>query len=417
MKRYQDYLIDDYKTEKGKPLSEDSKHSKWSSVSNFYRKFKNFEGEFQVNPVTDNIFEKKRRNKDKYIPQFVSDQLDDLMKDERIPLHFRTFYWIARMFPSRLKEITRLQVDFIKKVNDGWVLVLPMWKQNGGYTESEIRTVRLKKNNVEGMFLINLILEQIKCSNELQSHLDDTKPKNYLFTARRCSYKKLPDNSFKYIEYKGDEYIDVACDYSISKFMYSLCERFNITKENGEQYKITSHMLRHTGITDRLSEDFEPVDIKHLTGHKNDSMIQQNYDHTSDELLQEKQKLVLDKREEKQDTIEDKEMVYFNGRIMNMNETMQQRLLRNIRAHKVKYGICSDITTCEKNYECLDDCDYFVPDANDLDYFEYEVIQWKKKVEYYKKNNNALLLENAEHNLKLHQNVVNKIKRVTKVEQ
>lgn len=406
MKKYQEY-IDNYISEKtNKNISEDTKHAKWSSVSNFYLLFKNYEGGFAVTPVGKNVFEKKRKNKEKYIPKFVSDQLDDLMKDERIPVHFRTFYWIMRFFPCRLNEVVKLKVDFLKRVNDGWVLVLPMWKQNGGYKEPQIRTVRLKDGSAEGMYLIDTIQKQIEVSNSLQDNIKDESLKGYLFTARRHGYVKKGDG-FYYRQYTDDKYIDVACDYSITKFMRSLCERFDIRQENEEIYRITSHMLRHTGITDRLSEGFEPIDIRKITDHANDAMIINNYDHTDDELLIEKQRAVLETEEDSET-----DAVFFNGKIMNLNPAVQKRLLRNIRAHKVKYGICSDMTDCGNNYECLDGCDYFVPDANDLPYFEEEVVQWQKKVEVYQKANNTFLLENAEHNLKLHQNVVNKIKKV-----
>lgn len=406
MKRYEEYL-NEYVSEKtGRHISIDTRHSKWSSVSNFYILFQNYEGDFVFNPVGGNPFEKQRRNKDKYIPPFVCAQLDVLMKDERIPLWYRTYYWIMRMIPSRLNEVLKLKTDFIKKVNDGWVLVLPMWKQNGGYKQPELRPIKIKKDSVEGQYLINNILKQIEVSNSLQQYIKDEKLKGYLFTARKTVYVKS-EEGFYYGEYNSPNDILIACEYSIKKFMGNLCKRFNIKKEDGSLYKITTHMLRHTGITDRLSDGFEPIDIRKITGHKNDSMIINNYDHTSDELLLEKQELVLEGENIKDSPI------LFKGKIMNLNEAIQKRLLRNLRAHKVKYGICSDISDCSNNYECLDGCEYFVPDAEDLQYFEEEVVQWKNKIEVYKKANNTFLLENAEHNLKLHQNVVDNIKKVT----
>lgn len=52
------------------------------------------------------------------------------------------------------------------------------------------------------------------------------------------------------------------------------------------------------------------------------------------ETIREKQNYVLAERQES-----DKRYVLFGGRILNMDEQMEQRLTKNLRAHRVRGGI------------------------------------------------------------------------------
>ena len=58
-------------------------------------------------------------------------------------------------------------------------------------------------------------------------------------------------------------------------------------------------------------------------------------------------------------------------------------------------------------YECLK-CDRFIPNADELEYFEAQVEDWRKKVK--RAGGNQYLKENAQYNLELNQNIVKKIK-------
>ena len=70
-------------------------------------------------------------------------------------------------------------------------------------------------------------------------------------------------------------------------------------------------------------------------------------------------------------------------------------------------GICSDITGCKsKMFECLD-CDYFIPNAHDIDYFKQQIKVWERKVSLFSGRKQAL--ENAQYNLKLHKSIVRRI--------
>ena len=92
-----------------------------------------------------------------------------------------------------------------------------------------------------------------------------------------------------------------------------------------------------------------------------------------------------------------------------MDEKTEDRLLKNQRAHRLKgLGICSDFTQCKNNIlACLDDCDNFIPDADNLEYFKEQIEVCNKKIERFK--NNKQLKENVEYNRSLYVKVVHKI--------
>ena len=99
---------------------------------------------------------------------------------------------------------------------------------------------------------------------------------------------------------------------------------------------------------------------------------------------------------------------------MNISPMMEKKLLRDFRKHKMKLGICSDTEGCKHQYRWLEDCEFYIPDCDDLPYFEKEIEDWSKKVEYYKAQNQPISLENAEYNLKIHIKVRDRILEIIK---
>lgn len=91
------------------------------------------------------------------------------------------------------------------------------------------------------------------------------------------------------------------------------------------------------------------------------------------ETIREKQNYVLAERQES-----DKRYVLFGGRILNMDEQMEQRLMKNLRAHRVRGGICSDITTCKSDmWNCLE-CKAFVADTEQTEYYREQIALWRE---------------------------------------
>ena len=100
--------------------------------------------------------------------------------------------------------------------------------------------------------------------------------------------------------------------------------------------------------------------------------------------------------------------ILFGGRILNMDEQLENRLLRNLRAHKVRGGICSDITGCKSDmWNCLD-CKFFVPDADQLDYYKEQAALWRDKSVRF--SDFPIIKGNAERNAGLYEHIMKKLK-------
>lgn len=403
-------LIFDYeqyiKTSKYK---KSTKESMFTALNNFFKTMKDWDEMPEKIPVDgSNPFSRTkedRKNDDKYIPEFIINQLDTIFKDERIPVTERLLYWIPRSIPSRISEVTGMSIDCLKPSFQGkgyWVIFMPTWKQSGGYMKPEVRPIYLKEEG-HGAYLINLIKEQQTIAKSLQ---DEVKDKGLLFTYKQKVFSnKLKIKTNDKMHYITRNVINIANPSIVRKMFNRVCERYNVRDENNKPYKFTSHQLRHNGITDRIYEGFSLIEIRDTPGHKGEQMIVQSYIHEKEDKIKEKQQIINSRNNDKKE----KAPVYFKGRILNMDKLQEDRLLKNIRAHRIgKLGICSDISNCSGNlYECLG-CDYFVPNADELDYFEEEVKQWTKKVEVFK--NHQFMRENAEYNLELNKKIVEKIK-------
>ncbi|MCC5909499.1 MAG: tyrosine-type recombinase/integrase [Clostridiaceae bacterium] len=409
-------ISDYYKYLDDKYTSTFTKHGYCSTLYIFFDRLINYTEANKKNPVKkDNPFKTEDiKSPDKYIPEHITSQLDCVFKDEESPIpdYIRTFYWIARSIPLRISEIIGMNIECIKAYQDSHAIFIPSWKQNGGYIEPEINAIHLS-NNGHGAYLLDLIKKQQEEAFQAQNKLDEEET-GLLFTYRKRRFHyKLYERTGQ-IKFSKEKDVIILKPEIVTYQLNRICERCGISDKEGRIYTITSHQFRHTAITDRLYEGFSPIEVKELTSHKNEEMIIKSYYHSQKEKLKEKQRLVHDRKKENEDNKNTTE-VYFKGKILKLDNTLEERLLRNPRAHKLKYGICSDITGCKnKTYDCLN-CDYFIPNAEDLDYFEEEVKQWTRKIGLFKEH--PALKENAMYNLRACENIIKKIKSIINTKQ
>jgi|GEM_PF-367690 len=408
-------IILDYKNyvEQSK-WQQSTKEYKWGTLNVFFDTLKGWDELPTKNPtIKANPFSRDENKKYdyKYIPGFILKQLDDIFRYKELPLYQKTIYWIMRSFPSRVSEVVGAQLDCLKPFNGNWVLFLPSWKQNGGYIVPELRALHMKYEG-HSKYLIDLIREQQKDAKSLQERLEQGK-RGLLFT-----YEEARINVSKYkksgiVTYDNPNVLHIANKEIVSRLLTNVSKYFGVKDENGSPYVITSHQLRHNGITDRLYEGFSPVEIKYMTAQKSDTMILEAYNHMNlmPDKIASKQALVHRENHETDSSLP----VYFKGRILNLDEQVEKRLLKNLRTHRLKHGICSDVTSCQndKRYECLS-CRHFIPDANDQEYFENEVLQWERRAEIYKTH--PFKLENVLYNLTLNRDIVKRIKDMAGLE-
>jgi integrase len=356
------------------------------------------------NPWTRNF--RDRRIDAKYIPKFVTDQLDKIFLNEVHPVHHRLAYWIMRTIPSRVSEVTGMKINCIKPYGDNYVISIPTWKQNGGHIEPQIRCIHIEDSGM-GNFLINLIKNQQDIANIYQ---DSVLEKDMLFTIENlafCGRHFDKTGEIKYSKKSDKPYI--LNPTGVARILNMYCKRYKVVDEKMKPYSITSHQLRHNGITDRLHEGFSLIEIRDMTGHQGNAMIYNSYHHIQPELNKEAQNRLIKAKYESVESAP----VYFRGRILNMDNKLEQRLLANPRAFRISdgkfsIGICSDVTTCQSGmFECLN-CTHFVPNADNLEYYQDQVLEWQKKVDLFK--NQKFALEKAEYILALYKSLIKKIK-------
>lgn len=383
----------------GTGFSEQTKSNHWQMINSFFRTMSAWGNTVCQNPFAENPYIVIHKYDAKYIPQDIADKLDGVFQKEDIPLHLRCIYWVLRLIPSRINEVLAMKLDCLKPYGRHYCLSIPTWKQNGGYLEPEIRVIHMENVGVAGE-LIELIIKQQNAVLGLQSQL---KPvyKNYLFV-----YQKMATRNAAALH--DGKLLAVNDDY-VNRSFRDVCERNGILGKDGKPYRIATHQFRHNGITDRLAAGFTPEQIRFMTAHHGDAMIFKAYNHLNllPETIRQKQAYVL------KEPVSIEPSILFGGRILNMEEQLEKRLLKNLRAHRVMGGICSDITGCKGDMtQCLE-CESFVPDASQISFYEEQASSWHVKAERF-----ALypqIRDTASRNAEVFQNVINNIYKAEEV--
>ena len=375
-------------------LSETTLHSKWGSVNKFYEIMNGYENKKYQMCFANNPYNSHKKHDYKYIPDTVAQQLDRVFYYEDVDETIRCVYWILRLVPSRISEVLNIKIDCLKPFDGHYCLFIPTWKQNGGRREPIMRCIHIENEGMGG-YLISLIHKQQNMSKELQKFMPENK-KDALFTYRTVNY--MPDGT----KNMTNQYRVVSWPV-ISRKFEKICEKYSIRNELGEIYKVTTHQFRHNGITDRLEKGFTVEQVTDITGHHGSTMLLDAYSH-----LNLKPETILKVQNSVISEIE-KDYTAFNGQVMNCSQEQEDIIMKNVRAHKVRGGICRDITGCKSDMmNCLE-CQYFKPDLEQLEYYKEQLELWEQKAEKFKAM--PMIRANAERNIKLLRRVVDILKK------
>ena len=142
-----------------KGFAESTRHGIWSDTSQFLRCMNGYEGLDLKNLFYGNPYEAKQLVDQKYIPEYVAKHLDRVFLQEDIPLTMRCIYWLLRLIPLRISEILGMKIDCIKPFGGHYCILIPTWKQNGGYKEPIMRVIHVNDEDM-GAHLMALIREQ-----------------------------------------------------------------------------------------------------------------------------------------------------------------------------------------------------------------------------------------------------------------
>lgn len=383
--------------------TETNKNGIWGAIKTFLQIIKNLECSPKINFFSGvNPFKRNVTNhKEKYVPKYIVKQMDKAFKDETIPFFIMLAYWICRSIPSRIGEVLAMTTDCIKPLDNddnSYVIFIPTFKQNGGYNEAQIRRIYVK-NEGHGKFLIDMIKKQQDVAISLQGDLKNEDEKGLLFT------RKIIRGVGKKGKIREDKRPIITKYDSVAEGFAKVINSHKIKDKKGDIYHLTTHKLRHNGITDRLYAGFTLIQTILMTAHQGTTMPETSYFHSNDEILEKVQKNIHNRNGNPK--------VLFRGRILNMDENTERRLLQNIKSRRIKHlGVCGDFTGCE-SFQCLA-CDSFIPDVNDLPYYQEQIRIFEEKL--IKVGEHKFLKENIEYNLNLYRNAVEKIQLAIKTE-
>ena len=351
--------------------TENTRYTIWAAAENFLHIMNGYDGIPFHNPLYKNPYTAGERLDYKYNPDFVARQLDMVFMKETVPLPIRTVYWLLRLIPSRISEILGMEIDCPKPFDGHYCLTIPTWKQNGGYKEPLLRIIHIHDEGIGG-YLLALIREQQKAAHSYQEFLLSDK-KGALFTRRQSMRYRNGKICYKDV-YGPLTYVQVRDSFQ------KICREFDIRDESGEIYTVTTHQFRHNGITDRLRAGFTLAQIAEMTAHHGSAMIYASYAHLDlfPETLSEPREYFCETPKK------GSPYILFSGRILNMDAITEARLLANLRAHRVPGGICANITHCRSDmWNCLE-CVHFIPEKEQLPYFEEQEKAWRDKAEKFK---------------------------------
>lgn len=193
----------------------------------------------------------------------------------------------------------------------------------------------------------------------------------------------------------------ILTPHTLFKWVCQVIEEFGIKGEDGKTFRISPYKFRHNAITDRKEDGFTSLQVRSLTGHAGTAMIDQTYDHSTDQRFE---KTATSVRETVGGPVLSK------GRILNMDEKTEAVLLTNVQAQRIgKIGICRDITRCQSGlFLCLG-CEYLIPDCDQEDYFRDQLLEFQKKEATALARGHKALAENAHKNASLHAAIIAKI--------
>lgn len=414
IERYRKYLD-------SKDLSKGTKVKKIIAIADFFFQLEGWEGLPKDNPVNkrSHIYKRKKSDnelKTRYIPDNIMNKIDKIFFCEDVPIHFRLYYWICRLYPSRSSEISALKIDCIKRVGDAYVLFKSEEKSSNSIGDSNLVTIYIKYENM-GKYLVDLYEEQRKISEKLKLEIDD-KFKNLLFLYNPISRWGIQQKK-----------VCLLTGRVFNRYLKKICEENGINKEIEDDMQLCVHSLRHIATTDRLYEKFSTIHIRDLTGHKTDSEVIDSYHHRKKNKIEEIQRNTTNERFSKNkygsyEKIESKNeikkndpinsKVIFRGRIMNIDENREKKILSNKRAYRIGYsnktiGLCTDILSCKSGvFDCFK-CDEFAPDADEIEFFRKSIIEWDEEIEYYEIKGNMCMVKRAKEMKELFENIVNNI--------
>ena len=176
-------------------------------------------------------------------------RLDELFFDAEndISLPIRTMYLMLRLICNRISEVLAIEIDCLSYPEENiFCITIPTFKKTPFHVPEYYDYYRLKTGVIEG-YLHDCLCQQIAFAKKCQSSIRD-EAKGLLFVS--SSGTSLVTNSM------------------FNKFLSKLCNEYHIYDSTGHIAKVTSHALRHYGVTERnffqlISQEMTRLECNH----------------------------------------------------------------------------------------------------------------------------------------------------------
>lgn len=325
--------------------------AKWNTLKNFFTTMDCTE---QAGRMEGYVIPKviKKKCAEKLIPDSTAAQMDIVFMSEQIPLTYRCIYWTFRLFPNRIEEVCSMRKDALKPLSeDKYLLTIPVSKTAGNFEEPEEKHFQILFSDMGTMY-VNLIKAQ-------QEYTEKVMPDSeFLFVSRKvCYMKDIGTDNYKYKETGKKLYAvhEKMCQY----FWGKMGKRLGFYDDDGNIVNITTHRFRHNAVSDRLKSGiFKQIDVMYETGHKNTSMLSQNYSHAAQPEAPEG----------------------FRGTIAD--ERRMAMILKRPYAKEIHHlGVCSDARGCGNNRVACLKCGNFEADEDSIMFMKRDYKDWQLKLE------------------------------------
>lgn len=181
----------------------------------------------------------------------VIDALDILffnLENDEIPLIMRVIYLIARLIPNRIAEILAMNVDCLRYPARGvFAVLIPTSKETSWHKPIFNDYNFSMEGNIEQFFYL-LIRQQQEA-------------------VLQCGDASSCDSDYLFYSLERGR---VISDSDFNQFIASLISKHKIRNSDGSYPTVTSHMLRHVTIGERLrSDSYTPEETMVEANHSN----------------------------------------------------------------------------------------------------------------------------------------------------
>lgn len=273
----------------------------------------------------------------------VMESLDRIFfTDNKLPSDMRCLYLLMRLILNRISEVLSISLDCISYPREGiYTICIPTKKETPFH-----RPISSKYHRSIDDYYTARLYEAIQTQKAYASSCQSSLPeefKNYLFVS--CSQeKKLVTTS------------------DFNDFLAKLCTERKILDAEGNIARITSHQLRHAGITDRLqSLIISPEQTMKEANHSSISTTM-GYGYAS----------AHDEAERNKEIVQNVfKTSYTNdaAKAQTVSAKKYKALQENPFVRAVPgLGLCTNMRCKPRFEECIN-CPHFTPDANYREYF------------------------------------------------